>query len=202
MSVYTNMKEVVHPANTVLVVWDVQNMLVRNIFNHDEFLENIKRVIASARKAKIPVIYSKITPMPKQYESNTRNFMLMENIRNGVIQQSHMARPSPADMEIHEAVAPEPDDVILEKYSTSIFIGTPFHKMMNNRGVTTILLTGISTDIGIDSSARDAANREFYTIVLEDCVSSSDRDLHEASLKTLKKICMIKNSQEIIDLWG
>jgi len=72
---------------------------------------------------------------------------------------------------------------------------------MRNRGVNTILFTGVSTEIGIDPSARDSANRGFYTIVVEDCVSSSDKEMHESAIKILRKVCLVIPSQDIVKEW-
>lgn len=73
--------------------------------------------------------------------------------------------------------------------------------MMRNEGINTIVFTGISTEIGIASSARDAANRGFYTVVVKDCVSSGNKEMHESSLKILEGICVIVPSQEIMKEW-
>ena len=105
------------------------------------------------------------------------------------------------ESEIHNEVNPMDGDVILKKHTPSIFIGTHFEYMMRNRGINTIMFTGISTEIGIDSSARDSANRGFYTIVVPDCVSSSDREMHEAALRTLRPVCLVTPSKDIINQW-
>jgi nicotinamidase-related amidase len=68
-TIYESIKEIVNPEHTALVVWDVQNALVNNIFNKKEFLSNLKTVISKAREKGVSVIYSKITPLPPQYNS-------------------------------------------------------------------------------------------------------------------------------------
>ena len=80
-------------------------------------------------------------------------------------------------------------------------MGTHFENMLRNRGARAILFTGISTEIGIASSARDAANRGFYTVVVSDCVSSGNKELHEATLKILGSICLVVSSREIMQTW-
>ena len=57
------------------------------------------------------------------------------------------------EREIPELVKPILGDVVLEKPTASIFIGTNFENMMRNKGVTTLLFAGIATEIGIESSA-------------------------------------------------
>ncbi len=98
--------------------------------------------------------------------------------------------------------APSPNDIVINKHTASIFIGTHFEHMMRNSGIKTLLFTGISTEIGIDSSARDAANRGFYTIVVEDCCSSPDKEMHESALKILRRICLVKSSKDIVKEWN
>lgn len=93
---------------------------------------------------------------------------------------------------------PVEGDVVLPKPTASIFIGTNFENMMRSRGITTLIFTGIATEIGIESSARDAANRGFYPVVVSDCVSSMDKEAHERSLKNLDKLVIVKQADEIL----
>jgi nicotinamidase-related amidase len=97
-----------------------------------------------------------------------------------------------------EAINPESNDIVLEKSTASIFVGTHFEYMMRNHNITTILFTGISTEMGIESSARDASNRGFYPVVVSDCVSSLDKDGHERSLKSMSKLFIVKDSETIL----
>jgi len=70
---------------------------------------------------------------------------------------------------------------------------------MRNRHITTLIFTGIATEFGVESSARDASNRGFYPVVISDCVSSIDKDSHERSLTNLAKIVIVKKSSEILE---
>jgi nicotinamidase-related amidase len=54
-----------------------------------------------------------------------------------------------------------------------------FGNMMRNSYITTLIFTGIATEAGIESSARDASNRGFYPVVVSDCVSSIDKETYE-----------------------
>ncbi len=71
--------------------------------------------------------------------------------------------------------------------------------MMKNRNIKTIIFTGIATEIGVESSARDASNRGFYPVIVEDCVSSMDKDAHNRSLENMKKMFICENSNTIIE---
>lgn len=199
---YTQLKDIVAPGHTALVVWDVQNVRVGSIFNRDEFLQNLKSLIEAARNAGVPVIYTKITPLPIEYESPWIIYMRMK--RSGIDDPDKLPqfmRPDSLEAEIHDEVKPMDNDIVINKHTASIFIGTHFESMMRNTGISTILFTGISTEWGVDSSARDSANRGFYTIVVQDCVSSPDEEMHESALKTLRRVTLVMPSGDIIQQW-
>ncbi|MBN1850019.1 MAG: cysteine hydrolase [Deltaproteobacteria bacterium] len=201
--IFRNLREIVDPEHTALVVWDVQNALVETIFNKDEFLKNLCLLIKESRSNKIPVIYTKIAPLPKQFDSSWRLFILMQLY--GIDDPEKLqpiAQPGSIQAEIPSEVSPTESDVIIYKHTPSIFIGTNFENMIRNRGINTILFTGIATEIGVDSSARDSSCRGFYTIVVEDCVSSSDKDMHESALRILnRRLCLVLPSKDIIKEW-
>ena len=65
MEIDNELKEILNPRKSALLVWDVQNMLVNSIFNPETFMANTKSLISLARELKVPVIFSKITPLPE-----------------------------------------------------------------------------------------------------------------------------------------
>lgn len=200
---YANLQQIVDSQHTVLVVWDVQNALVNRIFNKAEFVQNLKLFIGAARRTNIPIIYTKIASVPRDYDSSARIYMLMKRL--GVDDPEKLPpymEPGSPESEIYREVSPRDSDVILDgKFTASIFYGTIFEYMLRNRGINTILFTGIATEFGIDSSARDAYNRGFYSIIVEDCVSSLDKEMHVAALKSITKMCIVIASKDIIKQW-
>ena len=197
-----NLKEIVEPNHTALLVWDVQNLLVNGIFNKKEFLKDLKSLIEIARDKNVPIIYSKITPLPKDYESSFRTFMFMKRFKiKDPEKLPRFLEPGTPEAEIPSEVAPLDTDIIIEKNTASIFVGTNFEYLMRNKGIDTILFTGIATEFGVASSARDSCNRGFYTVIVEDCVSSFSQKNHEMTLDILKTICLVKTSQNIVKEW-
>lgn len=192
---YEDIKEIIRPDHSCLIVWDVQNGLVDKIFNKEEFMVNLKRLIEKLRN-KMPVVYTLITPLPKNFNSSWRCYSMMRffHVKNMDEPDSFMAIGS-KEREIPEIIKPMKNDIILEKSTASIFIGTNFEYLMRNRGITTLIFTGIATEFGVESSARDASNRGFYPIVVSDCVSSMNKEAHERSLKNLDKIVIVEKSE-------
>jgi|SRR6476469_253787 len=70
--IYSEVNEIVESSHTALVVCDVQKMFIDFIFNKVEFMKNIKLLIESARRAKIPIFYTFAEMLPTKYESSAR----------------------------------------------------------------------------------------------------------------------------------
>ncbi len=191
IAVYDTLREIVDPVHTCLVVWDVQNGLVDRIFNKPEFIRSLRSLLTLAR-GRMPVFYTRITPLPAMFRSLWSIYAMMRRFQ--VDDPAHLPAfmaPGSYESEICDELRPETGDVVLLKSTANIFLGTGFAAMLHSRGITTVMFTGIATEIGIESSARDAGNRGFYPVVVADCVSSMDRQLHETSLQCMRKLCIV-----------
>ena len=191
MEIDQELKGIVAPGKTSLLVWDVQNRLVQSIYNTDEFLANTTKVVSAARESGVQVIFSKITPLPEKFESPVRKYFFktrpfpMKQIPNGL------------DLTIE----PIESDTVIPKNTASMFIGTNYEMILRNSGITTIVLTGISTEYGVESTARDALNRGFFPVIITDAVSSMSQDGHDRSLINMKRLSIQLTTDEIISLW-
>ena len=196
--VYKNLREIVDPSHSCLVIWDVQNGLVDRIFDKEEFMIKLRNFIERLRN-NITIVYTLITPVPRYFASSWSSYLMMRRFNVTDINKlpSFMSIGS-KEREIPEVIKPVDSDIVLEKSTASIFIGTNFEHLMRNRGITTLIFTGIATEFGIESSARDASNRGFYPVVVSDCVSSMDREAHERSLKNMVKIVIVEKSADIL----
>jgi nicotinamidase-related amidase len=191
METENELKEILIPGKTALLVWDVQNRLVQRIFNAESFLISIKEVIKAARDYNVPVIFSKITPLPEKFESQVRKYFFKKRFAS--------LGPSPNDLDL--TIEPVEGDIVMPKNTASIFIGTNFEQILRNAGITTILFTGIATEMGVESSARDASNRGFFPVIVTDAVSSMNQEAHNRSLENLKSMMILLKTEEIISLW-
>jgi nicotinamidase-related amidase len=195
-TIYSTVQEIVEPSHTALVVWDVQNLLVDFIFNKEEFIRNINFLINSARKIKIPIFYTSVEKLPNKYESSARLYTYTKLFAS---HQKSMPLP-PEKRDLSLAIKKEQDEILITKHTASIFIGTDFERMIRNAGITTIIFSGISTELG-ESSARDALNRDFYPVIVSDAVSSSDKDAHMRSLQDMERFLTVISTDELASIW-
>ena len=86
-------------------------------------------------------------------------------------------RPRPADWaEIVPELGPEPGDLVITKRQWGAFYGTELDLQLRRRGIDTILLTGIATNIGVESTARDAYERGYRQVFVEDAMAAMGPD--------------------------
>ena len=199
--IYETPEEIMNPEHTMLINWDLQNGLVKNIFNKSEFVKNVKSLNENARKVKMPVTYTKITPLPFLYMSPAMiaSYMKRFNVDDPAKLPVFMA-PGSDDADIYNDFAPEKEDYIFNKNTASIFIGTNVINMLRAAGIETLIFTGIATEIGVESSVRDSVSYGYYTVVASDSCSSYDREGHEAALKSMSSVSMVMKTIDIINV--
>lgn len=183
---FQNVQSLIKKEKSALVVWDVQEALVSSIFNREEFIGNLVKIIGKTRTSGIPLFYSKITPLPEKFESPLRKI-------------SGFGKFEPGD--VVKEVYPEKGDIVINKNTASFFIGTNFELMLRNAGINTIFFTGIATEMGVETSARHAQNLGFIPVIIQDAVSSRDKEAHERSLKNLARMMPVISTSEYLNMF-
>jgi nicotinamidase-related amidase len=100
-------------------------------------------------------------------------------------------------------LAPElevaPSDLIVTKRQWGAFYGTGLEADLRRRGIRTIVLCGIATNYGVESTARDAWERGFEVVFAEDAMTSSPPGAHAFSVKTVfPRIGRVRSTDEVI----
>ena len=193
--VYNTIEEILDPSHTALVVWDVQHGTTKVIFNKEEFSKNLNSVVELARKSNIPIFFTPIQIPSKRFESSAIIHTLGKLGFDRLFEQF-----TAEDRDF--TLKPKEDEIVINKHTGSIFIDTGFERMLRNAGIITVVFTGIATEFGVESSARDAFNRGFYSVVVSDCVSSPSKDGHNRSLENMKSLITIINSKELDNIWS
>jgi nicotinamidase-related amidase len=80
---------------------------------------------------------------------------------------------------IHEAIAPQAGDIVVRKTRVGAFSTTDLHEQLRDRGITTLILAGISTSGVVLSTVRDAADRDYRIFVLTDASADPEPGVHE-----------------------
>ena len=99
-------------------------------------------------------------------------------------------------------VQPEARDVIIEKTRYSAFARNALDSRLRGLGITTLVVTGVGTNVCVETTCRDGFMRDYYIIVPNDLVATTDSSLHESSLKNLDRyFAKVISSAELLKLW-
>ncbi|MGZ9723394.1 isochorismatase family protein [Rhizobium miluonense] len=105
----------------------------------------------------------------------------------------------PAALEAPAEIAALTPDVAIVKQQWSAFYGTALDLQLRRRGINTLILTGVATNFGVESTARDAYAANYAVIVAEDAVTTLSQVMQDfACTKVLPRLSRIRKTAEIL----
>jgi nicotinamidase-related amidase len=144
-------------------------------------IPNIERLLATFRAARIRVIHLTLGPV------------LPDGSDYAGLDASHMEETDTSDTKrsfhtgtVEHAILPEleplPNELVVNKTSRGAFNSTALERTLRNMGIHTLVVTGVATSVCVDLTARDAADRGFQVIVVEDATADLTESWHQAAL--------------------
>lgn len=180
-------------------------------------IEPLKKVLASARAASIPVIYLKMAFLPDLSDAgapDSPNWIKHKPLGAGTA----MIAPDGStgtilirgtwNTEIVPELVPEPNDIIVYKSRFSGFYRTELDSILKSKGIKTLIVTGCTTSVCVESTVRDGMFRDYNCLVLEDCTaepigSDLSRTNYDASLLTIQVLLgWVSNSVTFVKSLG
>jgi len=112
--------------------------------------------------------------------------------------------PRPPDFaEIVPEMGPKPGDVVVTKHQPSAFFGTDLEVQLRRRGMRTIVLTGIATNIGVESTARTGYEHGFQLVFVSDAMAARDGELHTMAVtKFFPTFGRVRTTDEVLAAVG
>ncbi len=184
-------------SKTALVVIDLQKGIVgRQTAPHasESVVKNTAALAEAFRKNGMPVFLVRVTPSPDGKDA-------LRPIADSPMQ---FPNPPPDWAEIVSELGPKQGDFVITKRQWGAFHGTELDLECRRRGITTIVLCGIATNIGVESTARFAYELGYNQIFAEDAMAAMSIEEHTATVaKTFPRIGRVRKTSDILaDLPG
>ena len=172
--------------NTALITIDLQKGIVAMPTAHP-IAEVVQRAAALAeafRRHGLPVVLVHVTGRPP-----------------GRTEQSRPGRDFPSDFaEFIPELSPQPGDHVVTKQTPGAFTKTDLEAYLKSKGVTQIVLVGVATSIGVESTARQAYELGFNVTLAVDAMTDLDADLHANSVgKVFPRLGERGTTEEILE---
>ena len=103
------------------------------------------------------------------------------------------------DARVLDAIAPQGDEIVLPKTSSSVFISTNIHYVLRNLGVQYLIVSGLLTDQCVDSTVRDACDFGYLVTLVTDACAALSRKRHAASIENNQGYCRQRTTQEVVE---
>ncbi|SRR6266851_2335812 len=166
------------PKHTALINVDLQNGFVRGTPDGLAVLERINRLSAACRNAGILVINTRHVLRPDG--SNMGVLRNIPKIKDGFLNEGAESAA------LHNRLVVDPRDLHLEKPRFGAFHATDLELILRARGIDTIIVSGISTNVCCDTTAREANARDFRVFFLSDGTATpAGANLQNATLEIL-----------------
>jgi nicotinamidase-related amidase len=163
---------------TALVVIDIQKGIVASPTVHaaSAVVANVVRLADAFRERKLPVVLVHVgwaADMADAIKTRVEAKPPSRSFDSGFFEYVDELKANPAT------------DILIHKRQWGAFYGTDLDLQLRRRGVTNIVLCGISTSIGVESTARDAWERSYNLAFVVDAMTDMNADAHDRALKII-----------------
>lgn len=193
-----SMREKVDPRHTALLIIDMQNDFIadegliaregREVSQAKEMAKNLPRLINCARAAGVFVVFV------RNVYTSDNNFYLSDvwleqaaRKRAGGYTRIPVCAADSWGGDFYGEVRPEPHDPIVTKHRYSAFYNTDLDTILRSNGIRTVVLTGVVTNVCVETSAREAFVRDYYVVVASDGTAAYQQDDHDMTLRNVDR---------------
>jgi ureidoacrylate peracid hydrolase len=206
MEILKTLKERCDPRYAALIVVDVQNDFVSpegsaakrgdDVGAAMAVIPNLKHLIEEGRRVGLTIIYIKTT---HSEWTDTPSWIYRTSQKSGL----NTCREGTWGAEFYEGISPLPSERIVIKHRYSAFINTDLNTVLKARGIQSVLVCGVATNVCVETTARDGYMYDYYVTLIDDCSAAYEAKLHLGTLENVRRhFGLVASSNQVIETWN
>ncbi|MGH3273396.1 MAG: cysteine hydrolase family protein [Streptosporangiaceae bacterium] len=213
--VCTELREVLDPAHTALLVIDMQqdfccaggsfDRLGVDLSMYPPVIDRIAGLIAAARGSGVLPVFIQMTVLANRASESPAQIRFNLRLHDGHHGQadplSYTLEGSPGQRFV-PGLEPADGELVVKKYRSSGFWGTNLDLLLRSNGIKSVVVAGCTTEGCVESTARDAMFSDYYVVIATDAVASDDRAQHEASMYLMARRFDLATTAAISEIWA
>ena len=206
------------PSRTALIIVDMQRYFTQPSFPFTDVFEkispgvcsgylrrireivipSIQRLLAHFRERGSPIVFTAIGSGAKDGNDLPCWLRSFDDVGLSTLGSRLWPPIGDASWEIDEALEPRPEEIVLNKLSAGTFATTDLERQLRDRGIESVVVTGVATDVCVSTTAREAADRNFKVVIVSDACTTFSEQLHQANIETLHIFGWVRRTEDVI----
>ncbi len=197
------------PRNTILLIIDMQNDLCvegfatsragRDLTATRSIIPALQELLGVARAAGVAVGHVGFWTL-EDHLSDSASWLAQR--RRSTYSSDKLCMELSEGAEFIDELAPGPGEIVIHKHRYSAFKGTDLDMLLRAREIKTVITAGVSTNVCVESTLREAFELGYYVCIPSDGVASWDMNLHAATLQTVgHRFGLVTSCEEIMAVW-
>jgi ureidoacrylate peracid hydrolase len=212
MTMLKTLTDKVRPQHCAVLVIDMQNDFCaeggamhregRDLTLVKSMVPRLAQLITAARAAKVPLVWIRnVYNTGPNWDLSETWLEQAERRRNGAYLSIPVCEPNAWNGDFYE-VKPEPSEVIVTKHRYGAFESTDLDLVLRSKGIRTVIMTGVATNVCVETTARQAFLRDYYVVFSNDCTATYSQPAHDMTLENIDAFFgQVASATEITACW-
>ncbi|HEX3066689.1 MAG TPA: isochorismatase family cysteine hydrolase [Dongiaceae bacterium] len=151
-------------------------------------IANMQRLQAGCRKVGIEVMYTLIRNLTRDGRDRSLDYKIT----------GFSVAPDSRDGQVIDAIKPGPDEIVIPKTSSNVFVSTNIDYVLRNLGTKYLVISGVVTDQCVEGAIRDGCDLGYLVTQITDACATATQERHDFSLRAIKGYCRQRTTSEFL----
>lgn len=163
-------------------------------------IPNIRDLLLFFRRHRLRVIYACVGPLLPDASDMVARRRIWEENRLKAAGIDHFFYPGTVERQVIDELKPEEGEMIFNKNSGNAFNSTNIDQVLRNMGIDGLVITGVATNVCVEITARDAADRGYNCVLVNDACACKHQDAHDMTMINFaRSYGKVMSTTEVID---